>query len=468
MSFLNLPLDILPLVIEHIVTPRDLKNICLVNSSFNSIAVHLLYDRISIYSWQKDGKTKAIKLFKTLSTCSRVAKHVHRLEIRAFPRGVSIDTEDEQTRAVTEGIRNCTNLSSFTWTRDGTLSNEILEALRECKHLKVLEINGHSQGYYDPKILSQFANIRRISLIMPSVAVVEALDSWATSTRETLRSLTLICKATTIITDRTLQALAPNLCYLEDLHITGCPKVTQKGIFSVVSQNVHGITSLGIEGLSPRFDMAEFCRDCGQTKALSRLKSITLTIHQQTPLEDWMKQVTELLSKIPLESFNIYSTGAFFESPVTSQFWEKIVTAHQDRLKRFSVHRMLIGLPSIGEICTRCRKLEQLFVVIEPGSLSQLGEHLSKAQGLRTVHVNYPLTDALQSQSEPPIMSPTDALKLVEHCSPTVSQFGCNTRVWKVEREILTDEKGLPNGFRRQLARYDSPDIPEAFLVVRT
>lgn len=466
---LELPWDILPLIIQYIANPRDLKIICLVNWTFHSIAIPLLYDRISIYPWHRDGKTKTIKLFTSLSTYPNVAKHVHRLEVRAFPRGVSIDTEAQQTRAVAQGIRNCINLISFTWTRDGTLSNEILEALRECTQLKALEINGHNEGYYNTDILSRFGGIRKISLIMPSAAVIQALEPWLKLTGGSLRSLTLICKATTIITDNTLEVLAPNLCLLEELHITGCPKVTHRGIFSIISQNERGITSLGIEGLSSRFVMADFRRDCGQSNALSRLTSITLTIHQQISVEDWMKQVAELLSpEIPLESFNIYSTGAYFESPVTSQFWEKIVTAHQDRLKRFSVNRMLIALPSIGDICRRCRKLEQLFVVVEPGSLSQLGERLSQAHSLRTLHVNYPLTDASQSQSEPPVMSPTEALKLVEHCSSSVSQFGCNTRVWKVEREIIIDEKGAPIGVRKQLARYDSPDIPEAFLVVRT
>ena len=119
--------------------------------------------------------------------------------------------------------------------------------------------------------------------------------------------------------------------------------------------------------------MAEFRRDCHRINALSRLKSITLTIHQQILVEHWTREVASLLSsEIPLESFNIYSTGAFFESPVTSKLWQDIVTSHSHRLVRFSVHRMLIGLDSIGYICSRCRKLEQLFIVVEPGLLVRI------------------------------------------------------------------------------------------------
>ncbi|KAK1225091.1 hypothetical protein PQX77_011960 [Marasmius sp. AFHP31] len=303
---------------------------------------------------------------------------------------------------------------------------------------------------------------------MPSSAVIQILDRWLIGTGNSLQNLTLICKSTSVVTDKTLEALSPNLTRLETLHITGCPKVTNRGIFFVLSQSNEGIVNLGIEGLSPKFDMAEFRRDCHRINALSRLKSITLTLHQQISVQHWTREVSGLLSsEIPLESFNIYSTGAFFESPVTSQLWNDIITAHRHRLVRFSVHRMLIGLDSIGEICTRCRKLEQLFVVVEPGLLTQLGEHLSKAKRLKTVHINYPLTDTSQSDSEPPVLSPTDALALVNRCSSTLTQFGCNTRVWKVDRDVVM-EHGSPIGTRRRLERYDSPDIPEAFLVVRT
>ena len=82
-----------------------------------------------------------------------------------------------------------------------------------------------------------------------------------------------------------------------------------------------------------------------------------------------MQDVLHLLSVAPLQIFQIYSIGAIFESPTTDSFWSKIVTTHFARLTRFSVHRMLISLDAINDICRRCACLEQLFVVVEQDAL---------------------------------------------------------------------------------------------------
>lgn len=115
--------------------------------------------------------------------------------------------------------------------------------------------------------------------------------------------------------------------------------------------------------------MDEFSRLCVETECLRRLQSVTLTVHQQMPLEIWMRDVVHLLSTAPLELFQIYCTDAFIESRTTNEFWADIVTTHHALLKRFSVHRMLISLDAIEDICLRCSALEQLFVVVEQGSL---------------------------------------------------------------------------------------------------
>jgi hypothetical protein len=88
-----------------------------------------------------------------------------------------------------------------------------------------------------------------------------------------------------------------------------------------------------------------------------------------TSIEDWILDVPALLSSSPLEEFQIYSTGPVFESLPTVDFWMAIVNTHGSRLTRFSVHRMLIGLDSIEDICRRCPELEELFIVIEHAAL---------------------------------------------------------------------------------------------------
>ncbi|TFK31402.1 hypothetical protein BDQ12DRAFT_694220 [Crucibulum laeve] len=462
-QFIDLPLELLPAILVYLPKPHHLASTSLVNKTFYAFSTPLLYSRASIYAWHKESKYKVIRLFDTLSRCAHLAKHLRRLEVRDFPKALSfpdIDIFD----IVVMGLRNCTALRSCTWTRDGSLSSDILDALKASEELQELEINGHSDGNYDPKLLLQFNHLTKISIIMPSVPVIGALEGWLTQTGKTLRSLTLVCKSSPIVTDDVLRSLAYHLPNLDHIHLTGCPKVTHQGVSAVLDSNITGIESLGLEGVSARFDMAAFAENCTTKQMLRRLRSITLTVQQQLLMKDWMANVLNLLSSAPLEVFHVYSTGAFFESPVTDDFWSKLINIHGPRLTRFSVHRMLISLQAISDICEKCTSLEQLFIVVEPGSLNNLAACLSSAKRLQTVHINYPLeasTDTL------PILFPSDVLAIVRQCSSTVTQFGCNAKVWQVGRSVTVNNDGSMAS-HPQLYPYESLDIPEQFLVVRT
>ena len=106
--------------------------------------------------------------------------------------------------------------------------------------------------------------------------------------------------------------------------------------------------------------------------AMQRLRSITLTLGQQPesqPLESWLEDVSSLLAPTPLEIFQMYSLNTFTIGSVANRFWQTFVIAHGVRLTKFVVHRMIIGLDSIRDVCERCTKLEQLFIVIPPASL---------------------------------------------------------------------------------------------------
>lgn len=116
-------------------------------------------------------------------------------------------------------------------------------------------------------------------------------------------------------------------------------------------------------------DMATLANHCLTTGALSLLRSITLTVHQQLPMTEWINDVLNLISASPLERFQIYSIGASFEALITEDLWSNLVLAHASRLVRISVHRMLISVEAIANICSQCTNLEELFVVMESSTL---------------------------------------------------------------------------------------------------
>lgn len=49
----NLPLEILPLILEKISRPEHLVGCSLVNGVWNVMATPLLYDSLKVYSWQR-------------------------------------------------------------------------------------------------------------------------------------------------------------------------------------------------------------------------------------------------------------------------------------------------------------------------------------------------------------------------------------------------------------------------------
>ncbi|KAK7435499.1 hypothetical protein VKT23_019621 [Stygiomarasmius scandens] len=257
-QFNDLPLELLPVILSFIPNPRSLTRTCLVNKIFYQFAIPKLYERISMYAWHKHGKERVIQLFIVLAEYPRLAEHVRRLEIRDFPKSISFGTDP--TSIVIRALSHCTNLRSCTWTRDGSLNTEILQALSTCcKELEELEINGHSEGNYDPNVLLGFARLKKIGLIMPGGGLIRhTLGNWIGRVGETLRHLSLVCKMSPKVTDQLLENLSPSLCNLDYFYITGCPKVTERGITAVLSANETGIEGLGLEGLAPKFHMANF------------------------------------------------------------------------------------------------------------------------------------------------------------------------------------------------------------------
>lgn len=114
-------------------------------------------------------------------------------EIREFPKAL-ISGGDEVYGTVLCGLSNCLNLQSLIWTRDGSLNSAVLQVLLGLKGLKELQINGNSQGYYNPMELEKFDRLESITVIMPSAIVVESLPRWVEKVGGGLKSLTIICK----------------------------------------------------------------------------------------------------------------------------------------------------------------------------------------------------------------------------------------------------------------------------------
>lgn len=119
------------------------------------------------------------------------------VEVRDFPKSIlqRIEGRNEEILNVClRGIRNCVNLQACVWTRDGTLNSAILEELSKCPQLDSLEINGKHTYSFDPLLLLNFHQLRRLQVIMPSGEVIKVVPSLLIGSSNTLESLSLICR----------------------------------------------------------------------------------------------------------------------------------------------------------------------------------------------------------------------------------------------------------------------------------
>ncbi|KAL5497830.1 hypothetical protein ACEPAH_2761 [Sanghuangporus vaninii] len=544
MLFVDLPVELLPLIIQHVLRPSHLVQLCLVNKDFHESTVPVLYERPAIYAWHREAKNRATQLFRTLCNCPKLARYVRRLELRDFPKAISRDSANQLTQLCVSGLANCVNLTSCTWTRDGTLKEDILEALSRCPSLQAIEINGRHAHNYDPELLHRFARLRRISVIMPTAEVVHALPGCFQRNLETLQELTIICKFTSVVTDAWLQEMAPSLSRLKKLHLAGCPKITQKGLIHLLRGNVLGITDLALEGLSPSFDMKEFA--ASSSRSLTKLSSITLTTPISGATQSWLSSVETLLfHSLALEKFHLYATGDRVKSiyDLNTGFIRSIADRHRESLTRFAVLRLPLDLSSLDYLAKNADRLEELFITMRRQELLQLGPAVAQSQTLRTLHVTislspmtaratsfassmgygHPNAHAIanlartlpfspynldgdddddedseeegsgglfverrevesrfaasgQRGAQNPLPTMDELEELATQFGERLTQFGVQTRVWQVERIFNSDSEESKGGgneegsnkLRVRLAPYESPEVPEVFLVART
>ncbi|KAA1474576.1 hypothetical protein DENSPDRAFT_841180 [Dentipellis sp. KUC8613] len=459
-KFTDLPLELLPRIIQHIIKPSNLAVVCLVNRSFHTFAVPLLYERIATISpWYRDANNRMMEVFRTFATCPHLAQFVRRLDIRDFSQSfLSSSRYQHLLEYCLRGIQHTTHLRSCAWTRDGSLQNRVLEALQGCPDLCELEITGNHEGNYDPPTLLGFRNLRKISIIKPSRPVLDLLPRWLGYTGHSLRSLSLIYQDSTLVTDNLLEELSPNLPCIEHFYLVGCIRVTHRGVWAAIHNNLQGMLGLGVEGFSPSFDIVLFSQMCRKGGGLTSLKSITLTTHPDLVMNTWTEGLMDLLSESPLEMFHIYSTENNKNHTIDPHLCSRLIASHGHRLRRFSVHRLRITLDTLSSVCAGCPELQQLFVHVPSlTALESIGPILSQARKLRSVHVNV---------DPRPLRIEDVALAVVTHCSPTIVQFGINTRVWQVSRKVTKQDDGTVTT-RPVLSVYEHPEKPEQFLIVR-
>ncbi|QRV98926.1 hypothetical protein RhiJN_26945 [Ceratobasidium sp. AG-Ba] len=409
-------------------------------------------------------------ILETLAQSSRLAFHVKVIDFRDYPTHLTVDEKLQLIALASRAITNCVNLLSCSWTRDGSLNTKIIESLANLEKLRALEINGRPGPWtaWVPEDLLQFRQLHSLTLIMPVQAVVEVLPEWAAQNSETLESLVVICKSTTALNDSTLFKMSSSLCRLRRFHLAGCIKVTEGSIKEVISRNTAGLESLALESCSPHLDMASLGTYCHESKCLTSLSSISLTIpfyKDSSQRDKWFEDVLVLLKHSPIESFQLYAGGGVEDevshSGISFGSLKQLVDAHAGTLRRIGIQRLIIPLDALRYAIAVCLNLEDVFVTLCGVNRDDLAQTLALGKVLRNVHTTL-MTD-VTGVLRPIHLATAQSIcqHVVQYCSASLRLIGAQTRVWKVTRHFSGKEAIVT------LGAYSGPQIPEQFLMIR-
>jgi hypothetical protein len=178
----------------------------------------------------------------------------------ATPQQSLADLEDRAIKI----LKNASNLRILIWTRKGSLSDDLFDAIAALPHLEELEINGASSRNWSGTKLAKLQRLQGISLLMPDRGVVSALPAALErqlalsdpSEPPYFRHLSLLCLESPLVTDRLVRAMTPCISSLGivSLSFAGCPKVSDEPLLSLL-RATPTIQHLALEsvGISPTF-----------------------------------------------------------------------------------------------------------------------------------------------------------------------------------------------------------------------
>jgi len=135
-------------------------------------------------------------------------------DVRFFPLSAQGNQRTDLDDQVRKALEQMDNLESLVWTvspiltsysteraneqRDKSLTPELVEVISTHPQLKSLEISGHSNRYYDPKLIGRSPNLEELRVMMPDPnlkdSLLGVLRDLSERSQGGLKSLGLICR----------------------------------------------------------------------------------------------------------------------------------------------------------------------------------------------------------------------------------------------------------------------------------
>lgn len=120
------------------------------------------------------------------------------LDIRAFPLSAKGSDRSDLEERCLESLSKMDSLHSLAWTRDKSLTPELVQQISRHKRLRSLEIAGHAEHSYDPALIGHMDSLEELRVMMPDALWRHTLPEVAKRLADRdcggLRALALICR----------------------------------------------------------------------------------------------------------------------------------------------------------------------------------------------------------------------------------------------------------------------------------
>ncbi|SGY40918.1 BQ5605_C003g02443 [Microbotryum silenes-dioicae] len=481
-SFQDLPIEVLPLILERLVGRRsDLRHATLVCRQWRAPAERLQYSWIRL--WGRDLAIVSL-VFRTLADNPHLCHMIRKFEVRVFSLSLILSERLEMEQLAVRVLRQAIRLEHLIWTRKGALTDRVFEAITSISTLRSFELNAHtnlSPGSWDADHLLRLPKLRTLSLILPDRSIAHILPAFLQTQRTLskkadpesegwleLQELSILCRESPNINDSVVSACSPFLqgSALKSLVLAGCSRLTGATLLPLLA-TLPFLEHLALEATSipPSFYIEA-------APLLTHLRSLKLTHPgpKHPTSTQFSPSLCHLLQYLPdLRSFTLYHSGT---SASGGWIWPIVEPSLMDaivkkkRLEKFECSGVLMEVEEVERLCM-VQGLKDM--VIHLGweiRLPRVTNAISHLPRLKTLHILAQTPEITMEKIEAIVAS-----------SPSLEQIGFRNRVWHVRRKQIkaasnetktSGEEPTTDDYRIKvsLERWDSPWWPEALFVI--
>ncbi|KAI0764407.1 hypothetical protein BD413DRAFT_482654 [Trametes elegans] len=376
-----LPLDVLPLILEHLTDRRDLRTCAQLSKAFHHAATPLLYRTLDVrITANKMQRHVVVHPSATILKKPEYAKYVRHVR----ENGAVGYHRPDLTADCRKALRLCTNLEGFTWSDDsaeGTDEGDFLAFLEILRTLPLRELVIRTFYGLSDRAWARLQDVTGLTKV--SIWCMEGkpriLQGWSEKLGATLTHLELgRCSG---VPASILISVLSHLPRLRALRLKGAPSAA---ILEILTFLPH-LETLDTE----YFGAAALARyDDVPAASLRELTVRTSSVHIQgfQQLWPWIRRLTPRAS---LEAFTLNAFSTQGEALVPRPFILDMAQTHRDTLRHFTADSTQVTLKDIECLCTVFPHLETLScsTVWSPDT-EVYEEAVRKANNLRKLRMN--------------------------------------------------------------------------------